>query len=111
MQKNTTKEKSKSLDTKKFYFSRDDLDNFKTKDSIADYITGIIHQDKLFYIQVAIFPRLGIPQETQFRPVDNEGKPALETGKEWVAFEIPANTKKIKVADGKEEQAPTPKTS
>ena len=82
---------------KKFYFSKDDLDNFKTKDSVAEYINGIIHQDKMLYTQVVILPRLGLPQTTPFRLVDSDGKMALETGKDWVAIEIPSDSKRIKV--------------
>jgi hypothetical protein len=95
---------------KKFYFSKEDMDNFKTKDSVVEYIQGIVHQDQLLYVQVVVLPRLGLPESTPFRIVDTEGKIAMETGKPWIAIEVPANTTRMKVSNeqiagtGKEEK-------
>lgn len=103
---------------KKFYFSKDDMNNFKTKQAVAEYINGIVHQDKLLYIQVVVLPRIGLEQTTPFRIVDGEGKLAFETGKDWVAIEVPATTRNLKVKNaetsdlpgGEEKESRVPKT-
>lgn len=89
--------KPPEIKVKKFYFSDEERENFKTKDAVSDYIRGIIHQDKLLFVQVVTLPRCGLPQTTPFRIVDEDGKLALETNKEWVTIEIPASTKSLKV--------------
>jgi hypothetical protein len=94
----------KTKDTKKYYFSKEDLDTFKTKDAVAEYLNGIIHQDKMFYIMAVVLPKLGFDQSTPFRLIDVEGKPSLETGKTWVAFEVPSDITKIKEKDKNEQE-------
>ena len=89
--------KVKPDSVKKFYFSKDDMDNFKTKQAVAEYVNGIVHQDKLLYIQVVVLPRIGLEQTTPFRIVDADGKLAFETGKDWIAIEVPGDTKNLKV--------------
>lgn len=89
--------KTSEIKVKKFYFSDEERENFKTKDAVSDYLRGIVHQDKLLFIQVVTLPRCGLPQTTPFRIVDEDGKLALETNKEWMMIEIPANTKSLKV--------------
>jgi len=91
--------------TKQFYFNKEDMKNLGAKDSVSEYMKGIIHQDKILFVQVVVLPRIGLAQGSPFKPLDKNGKPALETGLPWESFEVPTDSKKVKVEkkDGKKE--------
>jgi hypothetical protein len=91
---------------KKFYFSKEDLNTLSAKDGVIEYVQGVIHQDKLFYIMAVVLPRLGLPQGTAFSPLDSDGNSALETGKMWVAIEVAEIARQ---ANGKPEPNEKPK--
>jgi len=95
---------TKKKEIKTIYFSKEDLQNLGAKDSVSEYIQGIIHQDKLLYIQVVVLPRLGFSQDTPFRVLDEAGKNALETNKEWKSFEVPAQSERLEVVVEKEQK-------
>lgn len=101
--KKSKNQRKKQEQVKKFYFNKDDVRTFGHKNTVMEYMAGLVHQDNILHIQMIVLPRLGFDPATPFKILNEKGEPALERGGKWTAIAIPSSAKKAEVQQDAEE--------